>query len=94
MFEIINARWTDQFHRPLHAKGHILNLELFYKAQENGTIHQDAWIGSSYHACVEKMHPEIITQNLVVTELTRYKNVDGLFSRGQAQKSQRHKVTG
>ncbi|KAG5632951.1 hypothetical protein H5410_004668 [Solanum commersonii] len=53
MFEIIDARWSDQLHRPLHAAGHVLNPGLYYKAQEEGTLLQTLW--NEYYACVEKM---------------------------------------
>ncbi|KAG5585497.1 hypothetical protein H5410_045931 [Solanum commersonii] len=35
---LIDARWTSQLHRPLHAAGHILNPMLFYTTQENDTL--------------------------------------------------------
>nr|XP_009763341.1 PREDICTED: uncharacterized protein LOC104215278 [Nicotiana sylvestris] len=38
VFEIIDKRWDDQLHQPLHAAGHILNRELFYTNNENKTL--------------------------------------------------------
>ncbi|KAH0640025.1 hypothetical protein KY285_036611 [Solanum tuberosum] len=43
VFEIIDARWSDQLHRPLHATGHVWNPGLYYKAQEEGTLLQSLW---------------------------------------------------
>nr|XP_016508748.1 PREDICTED: uncharacterized protein LOC107826296 [Nicotiana tabacum] len=31
VFEIIDSRWSNQLHRPLHAACHLLNQGLFYK---------------------------------------------------------------
>nr|XP_025884104.1 uncharacterized protein LOC101249139 [Solanum lycopersicum]XP_025884105.1 uncharacterized protein LOC101249139 [Solanum lycopersicum] len=38
VFQIIDARWSEQLHRPLHAAGHVLNPGLYYKAEEEGTL--------------------------------------------------------
>ena len=51
VFQIIDARWSEQLHRPLHAAGHVLNPGLYYKAEEEGTLLQTLW--TKYSACVE-----------------------------------------
>lgn len=33
VFGIIDARWTDQLHCPLHTASHIMNPGLFYTSQ-------------------------------------------------------------
>ncbi|XP_049381258.1 uncharacterized protein LOC125845770 [Solanum stenotomum] len=43
VFEIIDARWSDQLHPPLHVVGHVLNPGLFYKAQEEETLLTTLW---------------------------------------------------
>ncbi|XP_015162172.1 uncharacterized protein [Solanum tuberosum] len=85
VFEIIDARWSDQLHRPLHAAGHVLNPGLYYKAQEEGTLLQSLW--TEYYACVEKMIPDTAIQDLLVAELPRYKMADGLFGCGPAKRA-------
>uniref|UniRef100_A0A1S3XAD1 DUF659 domain-containing protein n=1 Tax=Nicotiana tabacum TaxID=4097 RepID=A0A1S3XAD1_TOBAC len=51
VFEIIDSRWSNQFHRPLHAAGHLLNPGLFYKNTRNDTLDSEVWVG--YHQCLE-----------------------------------------
>jgi len=85
VFEIIDARWSDQLHRPLHAAGHVLNPGLYYKAQEEGTLLQSLW--TEYYACVEKMIPDTTIQDLLVAELPRYKMANGLFGCGPAKRA-------
>nr|XP_009784862.1 PREDICTED: uncharacterized protein LOC104233204 [Nicotiana sylvestris]XP_009784863.1 PREDICTED: uncharacterized protein LOC104233204 [Nicotiana sylvestris] len=38
VFLIIDARWNEQLHRPLHAAGLILNPSLFYDQHENNSL--------------------------------------------------------
>ncbi|KAH0652661.1 hypothetical protein KY289_030339 [Solanum tuberosum] len=84
VFEIIDARWSDQLHRPLYVAGHV-NPRLYYKAQEEGTLLQSLW--TEYYACVEKMIPDTAIQDLLVAVLPRYKMADGLFGCGPAKRA-------
>ncbi|XP_070022017.1 uncharacterized protein [Nicotiana sylvestris] len=63
VFEIIDKRWDDQLHQPLHAAGHILNRELFYTNNENKTLDLKVWKG--YHACVAKLLPDEAMQDKI-----------------------------
>ncbi|XP_019261290.1 PREDICTED: uncharacterized protein LOC109239218 [Nicotiana attenuata] len=56
VFEIIDRRWSDQLHRPLHAASHILNSGLFYKNNKDGTLDLEVWVG--YHKRIEKLVPD------------------------------------
>ena len=85
VFQIIDVRWSEQLHRPLHAAGHVLNPGLYYKAQEERTISQTFW--TEYYACVEKLVHDTKIQDSLVAELPRYKMADGLFGYGPAKRA-------
>ncbi|XP_055824274.1 uncharacterized protein LOC129892736 [Solanum dulcamara] len=77
VFKIIDARWTDQLHQPLHAAGHILNPRLYYKNNEMKTLTEEVWLG--YHACVERMILDKTLQDKIGDELGVYMKADGLL---------------
>lgn len=52
---LINARWTAQLHRPLHAASHILNRGCFILLGKITLKDLDLWM--DYHRCVEKSSP-------------------------------------
>ncbi|XP_047252237.1 uncharacterized protein LOC124887099 [Capsicum annuum] len=58
VFEIIDARWTDQLHQPLHATTHILTSGLYGKNSEMKTLDEEVWLG--YHASlIDKIWEEL-----------------------------------
>ncbi|CAN4093646.1 unnamed protein product [Withania somnifera] len=71
VFEIINTRWNGQLHRPLQAA-----------ATESQTLSPEVMEG--YLNCVEKMVPDVATQDILLGELSRYKAIDEMFGYGQA----------
>ncbi|XP_075085470.1 uncharacterized protein LOC107761894 [Nicotiana tabacum] len=77
VFEIIDIRWENQLHRPLHAAGHLLNPGLFYKNNRDETLASEVWIG--YHACLEKLVPNSATIDQIGEEFGRYSQAEGLF---------------
>ncbi|XP_049378437.1 uncharacterized protein LOC125843264 [Solanum stenotomum] len=77
VFEIIDARWTNQLHQPLHAAGHILNPGLYYKNNDMKILTEDVWQG--YHKCVERMIPDKNLQDKIGEELGVYMKADGLL---------------
>ncbi|XP_015065814.1 uncharacterized protein LOC107011018 [Solanum pennellii] len=85
VFQIIDARWSGQLHRPLHAAGHVLNPGLYYKAEEEGTLLQSLW--TEYYACVEKLVRDTTIQDALIAELPKYKMADGLFGCGPAKRA-------
>ncbi|XP_019244362.1 PREDICTED: uncharacterized protein LOC109224229 [Nicotiana attenuata] len=70
VFKIIDARWENQLHRPLHAAGHLLNPRLFYKNTRDETLDSKVWIG--YHGCIEKFVPNSATIDQIGEEFGRY----------------------
>nr|XP_016476618.1 PREDICTED: uncharacterized protein LOC107798165 [Nicotiana tabacum] len=82
VFEIIDKRWDDQLHQPLHAAGHILNPGLFYTNNENKTLDLNVWKG--YHACVAKLVPDEAMQDKIGQELGVYMQADGILGLASA----------
>ena len=82
VFEIIDKRWDDQLHQPLHAAGHILNPGLFYTNNENKTLDLNVWKG--YHACVAKLVPDEAMQDKIGQVLGVYMQADGILGLASA----------
>ncbi|XP_060209900.1 uncharacterized protein LOC132636862 [Lycium barbarum] len=77
VFEIIDTRWTDHLDKPLHAAGHLLNPGLFYTKNERKTLNKQVWAG--YHACVERLVPDVDLQDKIGEELGVYMKADRTF---------------
>nr|XP_009781132.1 PREDICTED: uncharacterized protein LOC104230094 [Nicotiana sylvestris] len=82
VFEIIDKRWDDQLHQPLHAAWHILNLGLFYTNNENKTLDLNFW--KEYHARVAKLVPDEVKQYKIGQELGVYMQADGILGLASA----------
>ncbi|XP_042000874.1 uncharacterized protein LOC121750408 isoform X2 [Salvia splendens] len=80
VFEIIDTRWNDQLHKPLHAAGHYLNPEVFY-ANVKG-IYECLEVMDGMVACIEKLVPDQSIQDKIMKEeMPKYKKVVSCFSR-------------
>ncbi|XP_070010172.1 uncharacterized protein [Nicotiana sylvestris] len=77
VFQIIDARWNEQLHRPLYAVGPILNPSLFYDQHENNSLAREVWIG--FHEVLIKLTPDEDLQEMVVDQIAIYKAPKGLF---------------
>ncbi|OIT36674.1 putative methyltransferase [Nicotiana attenuata] len=77
VFQIIDARWDEQLHRPLHAVGLILNPSLFYEQHEKNSLAKEVWTG--FHQVVIKLNPDEDLQEKIVDQLATYKAAEGLF---------------
>ncbi|XP_075103563.1 uncharacterized protein LOC142178132 [Nicotiana tabacum] len=77
VFQIIDARWSEQLHRPLYAAGLILNPLLFYDQHENNSLAREVWTG--FHEVVIKLTPDEDLQEKIVDQLAIYKAAEGLF---------------
>ncbi|RZB86328.1 hypothetical protein D0Y65_026399 [Glycine soja] len=56
VFAIIDKRWNCQFHRPLHAAAHFLNLEFFY---DNTDLEFDFEVTNDLFECIKKFDLEV-----------------------------------
>ncbi|CAH9065251.1 unnamed protein product [Cuscuta europaea] len=79
-WNIIDKRWEQLRHHPLHAAGFYLNPELFYRTGED----VNRRMRSLVYDCVERMIDDPKVQDKIVTETTFYQNADGDFGREMA----------
>ncbi|XP_016471754.2 uncharacterized protein LOC107793826 [Nicotiana tabacum] len=89
VFQIFDARWSEQLHRPLHAVGLILNPSLFYDQHENNSLAREVWTG--FHEVVIKLTPDEDMQERIVDQLAIYKAAEGLFKLRPAIKQRKTK---
>ncbi|KAL0452979.1 UNVERIFIED_CONTAM: hypothetical protein Slati_1276000 [Sesamum latifolium] len=69
-FDIIDARWDIQLHRPLHAAGYYLNPEFYYS---NPSVEQDKEVMGGLFKCIERLIPDGDMQDKLIEELAFYK---------------------
>ncbi|XP_058006598.1 uncharacterized protein LOC110658743 [Hevea brasiliensis] len=90
IFEIIDARWSLQLHRPLHTAGYFLNPEFFYPNKMRIESDEEVNIGSL--SCIHKMGKNSAKVDMIFDEIERYKAAAGTFGfpsaiRGRTTKS-------
>ncbi|XP_047260348.1 uncharacterized protein LOC124893377 [Capsicum annuum] len=76
IFDIIDKRWSDQLHRPLHAAGNILNPLLYYN-REDDLLNKNLMM--EFHTCIAKMVVDEDMQDKIIDQISSYKNAKGLF---------------
>lgn len=79
-WNIIDQKWEQQRHFPLHAAGFYLNPKFFYSIQ--GDVHNE--VISGMLDCIERLVPDINTQDKIIKELNSYKNAAADFGRKMA----------
>lgn len=79
-WNIIDQKWEQQQHFPLHAAGFYLNPKFFYSIQ--GDVHNE--VISGMLDCIERLVPDINTQDKIIKELNSYKNAAADFGRKMA----------
>ncbi|KAK9913576.1 hypothetical protein M0R45_037387 [Rubus argutus] len=79
-WNIIDQRWEQHWHFPLHAAGFYLNPKIFYSLE--GDIHNS--ILSGMYDCIERLIPDIKVQDKIMKEINLYKNAAGDFRRKMA----------
>jgi len=91
VFIIIDNRWTCKLHRPLHAAGHFLNLELFYS---NPDMEYDLEVTNGLYDCIRWLVPSKDVQQKILIELSLYKSANGLFGDDFAKESRKTTTPG
>ncbi|KAL5569037.1 hypothetical protein UlMin_025612 [Ulmus minor] len=79
-WDIIDQRWEQQRHLPLHGAGFYLNPKFFYSIE--GDLHND--ILSGLFDCIERLVPDTKVQDKIIKEINSYKNSAGDFGRKMA----------
>ncbi|XP_060191665.1 uncharacterized protein LOC132621420 [Lycium barbarum] len=77
VFDIIDKRWADQLHQPLHAAGNLLNPSSFYDNNEMRLL--NAKVTKGFYESVAKLVPNIDEQDQIGDQLSAYTNSEGTF---------------
>ena len=76
LWDIIDRRWSNQLHQPIHAARYFLNPGYLFSpsyADPNGEVME------GFSECMQRMVPDI--RDLIVAEMEVYQNATGkLFS--------------
>ncbi|KAH6767242.1 hAT dimerization domain-containing protein / transposase-like protein [Perilla frutescens var. hirtella] len=87
-FEFIDRRWECQLHQPLHAAGYFLNPEYYYANPEKVDCVE---VHKGLYHCIERLSPDVETQDKIMCELDAYKNATGLFGNAMAIRNRKIK---
>ena len=90
-FAIIDARWNNQLHQPLHATGHFLNPEFFYS---NPDIEQCTEIMGGLYACLAKLVGDKALEDKIIEEISLYRDARGIFGIDATVRSKSVKAPG
>ena len=75
IWNIIDARWELQLHRPLHAAAYYLNPHYHY----NSNFKVNANIKIGLYQCLERMVPDASERCKIDLQLDSFKDASGLF---------------
>uniref|UniRef100_UPI0005C9ACA9 uncharacterized protein LOC101303082 n=1 Tax=Fragaria vesca subsp. vesca TaxID=101020 RepID=UPI0005C9ACA9 len=83
ILDIVDAKARDRLDSPLHVAAYLLNP---YYTFADPSLENDEVVMDGFFTCVEKLFPDIQTQNLVINiELHKYLKKEGLFGRNVAK---------
>eukprot|EP00253_Pinus_taeda_P009421 PITA_09421 len=83
IWEIIDNRWNNQFHRPIHATGYFWNPKYHYKAWLGDL--QDGEVRAGLIDCLECMVPSHADQLEIHRQLTVFSMASGTFGKNLAK---------
>ncbi|KAH6793046.1 hAT dimerization domain-containing protein / transposase-like protein [Perilla frutescens var. hirtella] len=89
-FEFIDRRWECQLHQPLHATGYFLNPEFYYANPEQVSCVE---VEKGLYDCIERLSPDLETQDKIMFELDTYKNASGLFGNAMTIRHRKYNRT-
>eukprot|EP00253_Pinus_taeda_P009135 PITA_09135 len=72
IWAIIDERWNNQLHRPIHAAGYFLNPRYHYKAKEVGALRGE--VRDGLIDCIDRMIPLESDQLEVHKQVTTFSN--------------------
>ncbi|CAO2826127.1 unnamed protein product [Amaranthus hypochondriacus] len=75
IFDIVDERWADQLHRPLHAAAYYLNPQFQYSP----TFQASADIKIGLYNCLQRMVPDADERLKIDLQMDAFKNARGLF---------------
>eukprot|EP00253_Pinus_taeda_P028702 PITA_28702 len=80
IWAIIDERWNNQLHRPIHAAGYFLNPRYHYKAKESGALR-----GEVRDGLIDRMIPLESDQLEIHRQATTFNNASGTFGKNLAK---------
>eukprot|EP00253_Pinus_taeda_P014370 PITA_14370 len=83
IWAIIDERWNNQLHRPIHAAGYFLNPRYHYKAKEAGALRGE--VRDGLIDCIDRMIPLESDQLEVHKQATTFSNATGTFGKNLAK---------
>eukprot|EP00253_Pinus_taeda_P018628 PITA_18628 len=83
IWEIIENRWNNQFHHPIHPTGYFLNPKYHYKARIRDL--QDGEVRAGLVDCLECMVPSHADQLEIHRQLTVFSMATGTFGKNLAK---------
>eukprot|EP00253_Pinus_taeda_P007875 PITA_07875 len=83
IWAIIDERWSNQLHRPIHAAGYFLNPRYHYKAKESGASRGE--VRDGLIDCIDCMIPLESDQLEIHRQATTFSNASGTFGKNLAK---------
>eukprot|EP00253_Pinus_taeda_P033099 PITA_33099 len=80
---IIDERWNNQLHCPIHAAGYFLNPQYHYKAKELGALRGE--VKDGLIDCIDCMIPLESDQLEIHRQVTTFNNASGTFEKNLAK---------
>eukprot|EP00253_Pinus_taeda_P027212 PITA_27212 len=79
IWAIIDERWNNHLHRPIHAAGYFLNPRYHYKAKESGALRGE--VRDELIDCIDRMIPLESDQLEIHRQVTTFSNASGTFGK-------------
>eukprot|EP00253_Pinus_taeda_P027500 PITA_27500 len=83
IWAIIDERWNNQLHRPIHVAGYFLNPQYHYKAKESGALRGE--VRDGLIDCIDRMIPLESNQLEIHRQVTTFSNASGTFGKNLAK---------
>eukprot|EP00253_Pinus_taeda_P033824 PITA_33824 len=83
IWAIIDERWNNQLHRPIHAAGYFLNPQYHYKAKDSRALRGEVIDGLI--DCIDHMIPLESDQLEIHRQVTTFSNASGTFGKNLAK---------
>ncbi len=83
IWDIIDRRWNNQLHRPIHAAGYFLNPQYHYRAQFGED--QTGEVKDGLYECLERMVPNETQQLEIHKQINSFTRATGTFGKNLAK---------
>lgn len=76
--EIVDCHWEIPMQRPLHVAGFLLNPKFYFevRSKDMGSVGK---FEKAFYTCIERMFPDVETQDKTDAQLSMYMNSRGTF---------------